>query len=325
MPKAPKPTGPGPDPSQSGTGQGALTEQQQRMLADLWFYLQDDRVAKEYFAQVERMRQMDPKDRAWMQQNLNNADPKELWARLQQKYSANHAPGGGYNFPEPKDNWDGERGTSGFEGWTPPSQNPYDGHGWDNPPDATKVAPNPPGYRDQQPGFGRDGKVHPASAVAPAVAAVAASLYTRMKLLGNPSANIHLAGRSSSTDGPVDLNQPLPKDRVPGISGSITIFGHKFTEPGKVASEDWLRAYREAEAEWKQELQAKQREFVKRAQAAERGEPIAPQGWRGWFYNGPMFKDEPHPTPPVKSNNVAAPAPGPNANPAPAVHVNQQI
>ena len=48
--------------------------------------------------------------------------------------------------------------------------------------------PLPPGVQPKQPKFGQDGKVHPTSAVAPAVAAVAASLYTRMKLL-NPTVN----------------------------------------------------------------------------------------------------------------------------------------
>lgn len=88
--------------------------------------------------------------------------------------------------------------------------------------------------------------------------------------------------------------QSVPEDRVPGISGSITIFGHKFTEPGKVASEDWLDAYREAEAEWKQELEDKKRQFIERTQAAMDGEDVDPRGWRKWFDNGPMFEDE-HP------------------------------
>lgn len=88
----------------------------------------------------------------------------------------------------------------------------------------------------------------------------------------------------------------LPKDRIPGISGSFTIFGHKITEPGKVAAEDWLDAYREAEAEWQQELDERKRVFVERAQAAANGEEMSdPRGWRKWFDNGPMASDE-HPT-----------------------------
>jgi hypothetical protein len=77
----------------------------------------------------------------------------------------------------------------------------------------------------------------------------------------------------------------LPMDRVPTIGHKLPIFGA--TVGGDVLSEDWLSAYREAEAEWQKEIEDKRAIFVKRATQASNGEkmddPPGPGGWREWF------------------------------------------
>jgi hypothetical protein len=86
----------------------------------------------------------------------------------------------------------------------------------------------------------------------------------------------------------------VPKDRIPEIAEEFTFLGKTFRDSG-VPSDKWLAAYREAEWEWKQELEAKKRQFIEHAQAAIDGKDVDPRGWRKWFDNGPMFSDE-HPT-----------------------------
>lgn len=166
-----------PDPTKSGTGQGALTKDQQRILADIWYRLNEDQSWEKYKQTVWIYHNvLTPAEQKVWQDQLDKEeaeDPQGYWNKVARAESLpgddlygrggrSHAEGGGYNFPQvgpTKVDANGHIITDQL----PPSKsgnyNPADGDGWDLPENNL-----PPGWSGNSgAAIGDDGQGHQAS------------------------------------------------------------------------------------------------------------------------------------------------------------------